>query len=54
MLFLFWLLGLDRSFLYERFFGSLKFFSAYSSEKNVPQEKDWWEQEDEGYNKIVK
>jgi len=21
-----------------------------SSEKNVPQEKDWWEQEDEGYN----
>jgi hypothetical protein len=21
-----------------------------SSEKNVPQEKDWWEQEDEGYD----
>ena len=21
-----------------------------SSEKNVPQEKDWWEQEDKGYN----
>jgi len=21
-----------------------------SSEKNGPQEKDWWEQEDKGYN----
>jgi hypothetical protein len=25
-----------------------------SSEKNGPQEKDWWEQEDEGYNRDSK